>query len=592
MRAGIVATLIALAVASGAGAAVRVVEPFPPERYAGEGAVGLVVAGAGPVVTRESALNALVSGKVRSSYLGGTAPSEPLITMGEGGPPDVVLALPPPGSTENRRYPIAVTGAGARGVLTSDSTRIRGLVSITDVARGRLRWRADEEPAETLRTVEDRIERNDRIRMPLTLALVVAAIAVALLRPRLAPRVFLLALAVNLWLGGWWLVALLALAALALPLGAASAVLLAAYLLVLGFEPEAVALSPFGPSQAGRFFGVSNLLETMLLVPALLGAALLRRLGVLLAAAALLAVAGNRFGADGGGLLVLLAGYGVLLLRLRGVQATSTRLAAIAAGAVAAGITLVGLDAALGGSSHVTEAVGGGPTGLAGDVWDRLRVSWERTTSTWGPAIGAAIGFTGLVWIATRSRRGPVTDAMLAALAVSLVVNDTPSDVLGAGAAAAFALYRWEHAVAHEPDRLSSMRRAIAALAVLLAALAVLAAGCGDSEEASPTPETVVGTIETETTGGSEDLPALELEGDAAAGKELFASNGCGGCHTLADAGSSGNVGPNLDDAKPDYELAVTRVTKGQGAMPAFGDQLEPQQIADVAQYVVDATSG
>ena len=46
--------------------------------------------------------------------------------------------------------------------------------------------------------------------------------------------------------------------------------MLAAYLLVLGFDPESVALSPFGPSQAGRFYGVSNLLETMLLVPAVL----------------------------------------------------------------------------------------------------------------------------------------------------------------------------------------------------------------------------------------------------------------------------------------------------------------------------------
>jgi mono/diheme cytochrome c family protein len=136
------------------------------------------------------------------------------------------------------------------------------------------------------------------------------------------------------------------------------------------------------------------------------------------------------------------------------------------------------------------------------------------------------------------------------------------------------------------------MRRATAALALLLGAFALLAAGCGGGDEATPTPETVVGTIETETTEGSSDLPALDLEGDPAAGKELFASNGCGGCHTLADAGSSGNVGPNLDDAQPDYELVVTRVTEGQGAMPAFGDQLEPQQIADVSQYVVDATSG
>ena len=72
----------------------------------------------------------------------------------------------------------------------------------------------------------------------------------------------------------------------------------------------------------------------------------------------------------------------------------------------------------------------------------------------------------------------------------------------------------------------------------------------------------------------------------------MWSANGCGGCHTLAAANASGTVGPNLDDAKPSYELAVTRITEGQGAMPSFGDSLEPQQIADVAQYVVDSTSG
>jgi mono/diheme cytochrome c family protein len=55
-------------------------------------------------------------------------------------------------------------------------------------------------------------------------------------------------------------------------------------------------------------------------------------------------------------------------------------------------------------------------------------------------------------------------------------------------------------------------------------------------------------------------------------------------------AGSSGTVGPDLDDAKPDFALVVDRVTNGRGAMPAFGGQLTEQQIADVAQYVVEST--
>ena len=78
----------------------------------------------------------------------------------------------------------------------------------------------------------------------------------------------------------------------------------------------------------------------------------------------------------------------------------------------------------------------------------------------------------------------------------------------------------------------------------------------------------------------------------AAAGEAVFASAGCGGCHVLEAAGASGAVGPNLDQAKPDAALVVDRVTNGSGAMPAFGDQLDEQQIRDVAAYVVASTQG
>ena len=69
-------------------------------------------------------------------------------------------------------------------------------------------------------------------------------------------------------------------------------------------------------------------------------------------------------------------------------------------------------------------------------------------------------------------------------------------------------------------------------------------------------------------------------------GKAIFASAGCAGCHTLADAGSSGTVGPNLDEAKPSKELAIDRVTNGQGGMPSFKGQLSEEQIDAVAEYV------
>ena len=58
------------------------------------------------------------------------------------------------------------------------------------------------------------------------------------------------------------------------------------------------------------------------------------------------------------------------------------------------------------------------------------------------------------------------------------------------------------------------------------------------------------------------------------------------GCHTLADAGSTGTIGPNLDAVKPSYDKVVAQVTNGGGVMPPFEDTLTEQQIQDVAAYV------
>jgi cytochrome c6 len=80
-------------------------------------------------------------------------------------------------------------------------------------------------------------------------------------------------------------------------------------------------------------------------------------------------------------------------------------------------------------------------------------------------------------------------------------------------------------------------------------------------------------------------------QGDPAAGKEIFVAN-CATCHTLADAGTSGTVGPNLDESQPPPELVVDRVTNGQGAMPSFEGTLSEQQIQDVAAYVSSAAGG
>jgi len=82
--------------------------------------------------------------------------------------------------------------------------------------------------------------------------------------------------------------------------------------------------------------------------------------------------------------------------------------------------------------------------------------------------------------------------------------------------------------------------------------------------------------------GGGGGITATE-------GKKIFAQAGCGSCHTLADAGSTGTVGPNLDQAKPSVALAIDRVTNGKGVMPSFKGQLSSEQIRAVAEYVASA---
>jgi mono/diheme cytochrome c family protein len=132
------------------------------------------------------------------------------------------------------------------------------------------------------------------------------------------------------------------------------------------------------------------------------------------------------------------------------------------------------------------------------------------------------------------------------------------------------------------------VRRGI--LIVLSSALLLVAAGCGAQGVTTPSPETVVGTLAAPAQEPA--TPAFKLTGNPVNGKKIFLSAGCTGCHTLADAHSTGTVGPNLDNSKPDYRKATARVTLGKGVMPSFKSQLSTQQIADVASYVVKATGG
>jgi outer membrane protein assembly factor BamB len=71
----------------------------------------------------------------------------------------------------------------------------------------------------------------------------------------------------------------------------------------------------------------------------------------------------------------------------------------------------------------------------------------------------------------------------------------------------------------------------------------------------------------------------------ALSGKQVFVSN-CGSCHTLGAAGTSGSVGPNLDQLKPNAARVRKQVENGGPGMPSFAGTLSAAQIATVAKYV------
>ena len=121
--------------------------------------------------------------------------------------------------------------------------------------------------------------------------------------------------------------------------------------------------------------------------------------------------------------------------------------------------------------------------------------------------------------------------------------------------------------------------------------------------ETGPT-ETETGPAETETGQTETTPPATTAEeeataGDPAAGKALFASNGCSGCHTFEAAGSTGAVGPNLDEALQGKDAAFVHqsivepnaeVAEGYnaGVMPSF-QQLSEDQVNDLVAFLTQS---
>lgn len=126
------------------------------------------------------------------------------------------------------------------------------------------------------------------------------------------------------------------------------------------------------------------------------------------------------------------------------------------------------------------------------------------------------------------------------------------------------------------------------ALPVVLVAAAV--AGCGggggdsSTTSGSSAPPAATHTQATQTQTQTQTRTTAPAKGPD--GAKVFASAGCAGCHTLAAADASGNVGPNLDDLQPSADAVRTQVENGGGGMPSFSGDLSPAEIDAVATYV------
>jgi mono/diheme cytochrome c family protein len=141
--------------------------------------------------------------------------------------------------------------------------------------------------------------------------------------------------------------------------------------------------------------------------------------------------------------------------------------------------------------------------------------------------------------------------------------------------------------------------RCVLAVSGILAGLVFFVAGCGDATVVSPTAESVVGTVPQQTATETVDTS----QGDAAAGKEVFMSSGCGGCHTYGPAGTSASIGPDLDTALEgkDADFVLESIVQPNdeiasgfqaNIMPStFGESLSDKQLADLVAFLTQPSS-
>ena len=118
----------------------------------------------------------------------------------------------------------------------------------------------------------------------------------------------------------------------------------------------------------------------------------------------------------------------------------------------------------------------------------------------------------------------------------------------------------------------------------VMIAVALAAGGCGGGDEEATTEEPA-----TQETPAATATATEEGAEQASAGRDIFVRT-CGGCHTLGDAGTSGQVGPSLDEVAPSEEQVLSAIESGPGQMPE--NLLQGEEAQQVADYVASAAGG
>ena len=508
LRTVLLVSLVALAVAAPASA--RTVPGSPPFRVvivdhlntrdlrhlASRGAVGLLVPGYGPTTNFRQALAELVRGAEVNAHLGGVPKGPRLLSasMVTGLPSEprlIVVTMPPKGPPGNNdiRYTIAVLGGGFHGLLVSPTTRIPGLVSIVDIAptalghaRGSLSSIPTAHPVASLKSLNAQIHSNNRLKLAALIVIACFILLLAYIRPRAATTAVPAALITNNVLGAAQVtneVAILAVLIIGTLVGALwlarvcqtddrllalIVCVIVLHLWLLAAKPEWVAVTPLGPTQVSRFWGIGNQVETLLLAPLFAGAAIsARRFGIAgftaFALLSLVLMTDNRFGSDGGGAIVLGVGFAFLGARTLKLGVRGFSLLLLSAAAVVLTIVWFGLRAS--GPNHFRSAFGHGVSGLLTVAENRLPLAYAPALHDWPLVLPLALWFVVALAIAFYLARSRATRdllfALVLAIVTSLLVNDSAAYEFVAGVAVIAGLVRFTPSAA--PLRVAALAR-------------------------------------------------------------------------------------------------------------------------------------